>query len=212
MKYIIMCGGKYPKWDEPRHLLEINGEPIVARTIRLLREAGADDIAISSNSEWFEDLGVPVLHHDNSYVGIEYNNSSGHWCDAFYPTDEPTTYIFGDVIFSPEAIRKIVEYEADDIMLFASKYPYSPKYLKWWPEPFAFKVTDTDHLHRTIEEVKRLGSIGAFYRKPIAWEVWNVAMGGNPNEIYPRYVAINDYTVDIDGPAEVRDVLAKMKI
>ena len=54
MKYIIMCGGIYAKWDRPKHLTELKGEPLVARTIRLLRENGITDIAISSNSELFE--------------------------------------------------------------------------------------------------------------------------------------------------------------
>ena len=47
MKYIIMCGGIYKKWETPRQMLPINGEPIVARTIRLLRENGIKDIASS---------------------------------------------------------------------------------------------------------------------------------------------------------------------
>ena len=47
MKYIIMCGGDYVKWETPRHLSIICGEEIVARTIRLLRENGIKDIAIS---------------------------------------------------------------------------------------------------------------------------------------------------------------------
>ena len=45
MRYIIMCGGTYPKWgDTPRQLLKLpSGETIVGRTIRLLRENGVTD-------------------------------------------------------------------------------------------------------------------------------------------------------------------------
>ena len=50
MKYIIMCGGTYKRWDTPRQLTEIRGEPLIARTIQLLKEAGVSDIAISSNN------------------------------------------------------------------------------------------------------------------------------------------------------------------
>ena len=67
MKYIIMCGGDYKKWKEPKQIYELNGEPIVARTIRLLRECGIDDIAISSNNPVFEKFGVPVLSHINPW-------------------------------------------------------------------------------------------------------------------------------------------------
>lgn len=208
MKYIIMCGGVYRRWEKPRQLLPYKGEPIVARTIRLLRESGVEDIAISTNNEAFAEFGVPLLKHENSYNAIAYNEVSGHWCDAFYPTDEPTCYLMGDVIFSEAAIKTIVETEVDGIMLFASAPPFAKDYPKKWAEPFALKVTDTDRLHEAIEDVKRMDAEGWFYRKPIAWELWNVisrGTKGDPNWIdYKSYVAINDWTCDIDDPSEVR--------
>ena len=50
MRYIIMCGGRYQQWQTPRQLIKIRGEPIVARTIRLLRENGITDIGSGSGS------------------------------------------------------------------------------------------------------------------------------------------------------------------
>ena len=203
MQYIIMCGGTYRKWEQPRQLIRIRGEPIVARTIRLLREAGIDDIAISANNDIFEQFGVPVLRHENSYDARGYNDCTGYWCDAFYPTDEPTCYIFGDVIFSPEAIRTIVETKVHNIEFFASAPPFAPEYQKPWAEPFALKVVDTDHLKNAIEVTKQFDAGGLFARRPIMWELWQVITGGNLNEIdYGSYVAINDYTCDIDNPDE----------
>lgn len=202
-----MCGGKYPKWKSPRQLLNVEGEPIVARTIRLLRECGIDDIAISSNNDVFERFGVPMLQHDNDYVGIEYDRYEGYWCSAFYPTDYPVCYLFGDVVYSPEAIKTIVDYETDDIMFFGSAPPFSEYYCKPYIEPFAFKVVNTDHLKQAIEDVKAIDKQGRFNRRPIAWELWNVISRGpgtDPNYIdHNSYVAINDYTCDIDGPSEV---------
>lgn len=204
MKYIIMCGGNYPKWETPRQLLEVNGEAIVARTIRLLRENGIEDIAISTNNDVFARFGVPLLRHDNDYTGYKYNECTGSWYNAFYPMDEPVTYLFGDVFYSPAAIRTIIEYQTDDIMFFASAYPFAQEYPKWFEEPFAFKVVDTDRFHISLRKVKQIEARGGFNRKPIAWEVWNVCRGGNPNEIQPRsFVVINDYTCDIDGPNEI---------
>ena len=60
MRYIIMCGGSYEHWPQPKQLTRINGEPIIERTIRLLRENGVEDIAISSNNDVFRQFGVPV--------------------------------------------------------------------------------------------------------------------------------------------------------
>ena len=212
MKYIIMCGGTYPKFDRPRQLIEIKGETILERTIRLLRENGIKDIAISSNDDRFEQFGLPVLRHENDYSAVGYNQSTGSWCNAFYPTDEPTTYLFGDVVYSPEAIRTIIETHTDDIAFFGSKPPFSPEYPKWYIEPFCFKVVNTDHLKEAVKKVKELEANHIFHRKPIAWEVWNVITGGDPNHInYSSYIAINDYTCDIDYESEAAMVESRVR-
>ena len=207
MKFIIMCGGEYPKFTEPRQLLKFKGEPLAARTIRLLHELGETDIAISTNDERFKGLGAPLLHHDNFYVGRAYNDADGDWCNCFYFTDEPTTYLFGDVLYSREALQTIIETETDDIMFFGSAPPFHPPYQKPYEEPFGFKVVDTDHLKRAVEDVKRLTREGRFWREPIAWEVWNVISRGPDGDVntinYHSYVRINDYTCDIDSPDEI---------
>ena len=102
----------------------------------------------------------------------------------------------GDVYFSPEAIKTIVETETDDIEFFASAPPFSKDYPKKWEEPFALKVANTEHLKSavkwTIENADR------FYRKPIMWELWQVIKGTPLNVILHNYTAVNDYTCDID--------------
>lgn len=204
MKYIIMCGGTYQKWNRPRQLTEIDGEPIVARTIRLLRENGIEDIAISSNNPVFEQFGVPVLHHKNSYFTRKYDDFDGYWCDAFYPTRKPVCYLFGDVIFTPEAIKTIIETDTDDIEFFASAPPFAKEYPKPWAEPFALKVVNTDHLKHAISLTKQYYRQGLFNRKPIMWELWQVIQAAPLNRIdYNSYVVINDSTCDIDDPDEV---------
>jgi NDP-sugar pyrophosphorylase family protein len=204
MRYIIMCGGSYLKWKTPRQLLPVDGEPIVARTIRLLREHGVTDIAISSGNDVFGQFGVPVLKHNNSYEANGHDNISGIWCDAFFPTDDPVCYLFGDVIFSPDAIKTIVETRTEDIQFFASAPPFAPEYPKQWAEPFALKVVNTGRLKKAIRAVKQYDAQRRFRRKPIMWELWSVITGGDLNSIdYHSYVAINDYTCDIDDPEEV---------
>lgn len=211
-KYIVMCGGKYEMWETPKHLLTINGEKIVERTIRLLRENGIEDIAISSNDSRFEGLGVPVLHHVNSYVERAYNDYDGYWCDAFYPTNEPTCYIFGDVVFSPEAIQKIVETETSEIEFFASAPPFDKRFIKESAEPFALKVAEPTFLRYCVEMCKLYDQKGVFKRKPIMWELWQVIKGTKLNRIdYTNYTVINDYTCDIDEPSDVKKLMDVMR-
>lgn len=212
MKYIIMCGGDYQKWETPRHLSKIQGEEIVARTIRLLKENGIKDISISSNNPVFEKFGVPVLKHNNSYVAGK-EKVIGDWFDCFYPTDEPTCYILGDVVFSPQAIKTIVETNTDDIELFGSTPPFAYNYCKTHIEAFALKVLNTNHLKQAIEKTRELDKEGKFWRKPIIWELWtvikDVPLQTVPDEYIYNYTSINDYTCDVDRIEDI-DKIEKM--
>lgn len=198
MKYIIMCGGKYEGWDKPRQLTEICGEPIIARTIRLLTKYGIakNDIFISSNDDRFKQFGVVLLKHENKY------GHGGRWLDAFYPINEPVCYLYGDVFYSPEAIKKIVETDTNSIEFFASCPPYGDGYIKCWEEPLAYKVNDYELFRNCIEVTKHYGDIGKFskYRKdPISWELWQVIKGTTLDVVEYNYTVINDYSCDVDS-------------
>ena len=205
-RYIIMCGGQYKAWEQPRQLTEINGEPIVARTIRLLCENEIENknIAISSNLDGFENFGVKVLKHDNPYKTADFDGGEGYWVDGFYPTKEPVCYIFGDVVFSEDAIKTIVETETDSIEFFASAPPFDPRFTKRWAEPFAFKVKNNIRFGLCIDNVRMFERMGFFKRRAIAWELWQVIMGTPLNLIdYTNYTVINDWTCDIDEPEDI---------
>lgn len=213
MKYIIMCGGQYNGWNTPRQMTPIFGEPNIVRTIRLLRECGADDIAITSGNPQFEQFGVPVLDYDNSFISENGEAMRGSWVEAFYPSPEPACYIFGDVVFSPDAIHIIVETRTDSIEFFASCPPFRNKgYIKPYAEPFAFKVEDQARFRAAIDYVKANVDTGIFCRHPIAWELWQVIRGRDVREIdYGSYISINDYTCDIDRPADAARIEEAIK-
>lgn len=211
MKYIIMCGGKYG--DYPKHLIRIMGERILDRTIRLLRAYGVMDIAVSTNSNIIEGAamrnGVPTLRHENSY---EYGHEEKKaWLQAFYPMDKPVCYIFGDVVFSEDAIRQIVRTETDSIEFFASAPPFGDKYMKPWAEPFAFKVADPRLFFEKIKECHKYDLEGKFHREAVSWELWQV-IKGTPLDVidYTNYHAINDYTCDIDNEEEAEEIMRKV--
>lgn len=178
------------------------GETIIARTIRLLRENGITDIALSTNDERYEEYELPILHHNNPMVWEGFV-----WLRAFYPMTEPVCYVYGDVFFSPEAIKTIVDTQTDDIEFFGSARPFSPLYTKKWAEPFAFKVQDTDHFARALQQTLELDAQGRFRRMPISWELWAVIKGTDLNRIdYTNYTVINDYSVDIDSAEQMREI------
>ena len=193
---IIMCGGEYAykKW-----YAEIRGERLIDRTIRLLRENGVEDFATTG----IEIDGVKHLAHDNDFSAVK---STGYWVDAFYPTEEPCLYLFGDVYYSEAAMKKILETDTDSVLFFGSKDIRHEGYFKPWEEPFAFKVKDQRLFRKAINEVKVYKDIGKFKRDPIAWELYRVIHGYPLNEhvIKDGYVAIDDLTVDIDCEEDAR--------
>ena len=200
MKYIIMCGGNYKDFETPKHLLKVKNERLVDRTIRLLRENNISDIAITSLDPRFDSCGVPRIEHKNEFTLLNGKPIKGFWLDAFLPSDEPITYLYGDVYYSDAAIKKIVETETDDVLFFASRNVHRKDYFKEWEEPFAFKVANQKKFRECIDYAKRMSLEGRCNREPISWELYRVLNGYDINThiIGSNFIAIDDYTTDID--------------
>lgn len=205
-KYILMCGGKYKQFKKPKHLSIINGEVLIERTIRLLKENGVKDIYISTNNPAFDYLDIPKLKHDNNFE-TDMKQAKGYWLDAFYPTTEPTTYIFGDVWFTDEAIKKIVNYKTNKNVLFGTGIARNKEHQNWG-EPFSYIVNDTETFFKGIKEVKKLYDEGKTIRHPIVWELYRYLHGLDINiqRITDDYVDIDDGTIDIDYPKIINDI------
>lgn len=211
MKYVIMCGGFYQNFKEtPKHLSVVKGERIVDRTIRLLNKNGIKDenIYISSNDSIFDTCGVKRLEHHNSY---RYDNDvlTGYWLDAFYPYFEKNckvTYIFGDVYFTEEAIRKIVNYKTDKNVLFGTGIAKNKEHNNWG-EPFAYIVNDYETFMKSIEDVKKLQDEGKTDRIALVWELYRYLNDLDINKqqvLDETYICIDDGTIDIDEPEQIQ--------
>lgn len=212
MKYCILCGGYYEKFTTPKHLLEISGEAIVARTIRLLRENGVDDIVITATDKRFDSLGVERFEHENTYRQ-ENGTQYGYWLDAFYNFGEPTVYIFGDVYFSEEAIRTIVNYNSSGNILFGSALAANKLKMNWG-EPFAYVVNDVDTFFDGIAAVKWLQDEGKTARMPVVWELYRYLNGLDVNiqEVKDdTFKIIDDITIDVDSPEAYSELKGKVE-
>lgn len=205
MKYIIMAGGNY-NTETPKQLSKVNGEVLIERTIRLLKENGINDIYITTNNKRFDYLDATILKHENKFECKDGKKVKGYWLDAFYPSEEAITYLYGDVYYSPEAIKTIVETKTDGILFFASKKVNRPDYFKGWQEPFAFKVVNQKKFRYYIDYCKSEYEKGHCNREPISWELYRVINGYGINEHIMRknFIAIDDYTTDIDTPGDIK--------
>lgn len=206
MKYIIMCGGVYEKFQTPKHLSIVKGERLVERTIRLLKENGIEDIAISSNSPLFDGLGVPRLEHNNTYKQIN-GTQEGYWLDAYYPMQDPVCYLYGDVYYTEQAIKTIIDNKDKGNILFGTSIARNELHQNWG-EPFAYKVNDPITFFKGIEAVKKLQDEGKTKRMPVSWELYRYLNGLDVNiqRITNNYIDIDDGTMDIDYPEDIKEL------
>ena len=199
-----MCGGVYDTFKTPKPLSVINGETLLERTIRLLKERGITDISISSNDERYEKYGK-VLYHHNSYK-YEGGKIYGYWVDAYYHTDEPCIYLHGDVYYSENAIDRILNLKPS-VNTFIGNEVARNKEHKNWGEPFGWIVVDQKSFREGIEKVKKLQDEGKLDRGfAISWELYRVLNGLDPNKQYiidSTYLSIDDETIDIDAPWQI---------
>ena len=211
-----MCGGFYQNFREvPKQLSVVNGERLVDRTIRLLKENGVEEIYISSNNPVFDTCGVPRLEHENSY---RYDNDTltGYWVDAFYPHFEDNTkvtYLFGDVYYTEKAINKIVNFKTYKNVLFGTGIAKN-KLHKNWGEPFAYVVNDYKVFMDGVKAVKKLQDEGKTKRMALVWELYRYLNGLDINIQQVKgdtYICIDDGTIDIDGPQQIEQLNDKIK-
>lgn len=224
MKYIVMCGGRYPEFSEPKQLTKVNGEVLVERTIRLLKENGIKDLVICTNCDKFDYLGLPILMQDNQYLSgseEEKLRSECCWLNAYYPLDEPCCYLHGDVYFSDEAIKTIIKTPVKDTMFFCT-YDWSDgqkdKRNFKGREPFGYKVNNQKLFRDSINDLMRMVDEGFFKNglPPICWQLYRYINGIPINTVTTKwtdinnifqtkgdYIVINDYTTDIDSPKDI---------
>lgn len=196
MKYIIMAAGKGTRWNNhlgvPKHLIEINGETLLGRTTRLLKENGINDYIITSSDERYKQYGKTEPQRDNDCE-----------IDRFQVVnDKEICYLYGDVYYTEEAIKTIINTKTEDILFFGSHV-----------EIFAIKIMNRDLFYEHKNKVKDLYMSGKINRC-IGWEVYRSLhkIPFNEHRIIDRYVYIEDGTDDIDYPEDYENFKKRYEV
>lgn len=204
MKYVILADISVD-FETPRQLTKINDEPLIARTIRLLKENNVEDILVTSHDKKFDNLGaIRYEAKYNYYIPNydDYKKTKGYWLNAF-PIEllnQPICFLFGDVYYSEEAIKTITTTKTDSTLFFCSYENNSKYYIKHHDEPLAYKVVDYKLFKKHINKVKKMKDKGLCCREPIVWELYRSINNQDINihEMTQNYVVINDISCDID--------------
>ena len=203
MKIIIMCGGKYKDFEKHKALSVIHREVLIERTIRLLEKKGYKWY-ISTNDPAFDKYGH-ILHHENNFE-VEGDKVKGYWVDAFYPTEEPTIYLHGDVYYTEDAIEKILSLKPSVNTMIGNEVAKNPQHLNWG-EPFGWIIVNQKEFRDAINKTKKLQDEGKLERGyAISWELYRVLNNLDPNKMYildETYLSINDKTIDVDTPEQI---------
>lgn len=199
---------------EPRQLAKINGEVLIKRTIRLLKENGVKDILVTSHDPRFDNLGA--TRYEPLFNDYKPKEGKGYWLSAF-PGElltEPITFLLGDVYYSENAIKTLVESKTTSILFFCTdkRLGYDERYIKHHDEPLAFKVINYELFKESIYIVKKMKDNRVTHREPIMWELYRVINGIDVNThiLTDNYIAINDETCDIDRVEDI--MLLELKI
>ena len=204
MQVIIMCGGNYKDFKKHKALSEIHGEILIERTIKLLKENGINKWYISTNDSNFDKYGN-ILHHENNFE-VENGLPKGYWVDAYYPTDEPTIYLHGDVYYTEDAIKKILTLNPKVNTFIGNEVARNKEHLNWG-EPFGWIIVDQKSFRDAINKTKKLQDEHKLERGfALSWEVYRVLNNLDPNKMYildESYLSIDDKTIDVDYPEQI---------
>lgn len=201
MRVIIMADGKGSRWGQhtgkTKHFIEIDGEPILERTVRLLRERGVDDIFITTHYDFYAQAGAQLYAPENNDEEI----------DKFLAPHPiwkgETLMLYGDCYFTEEAINTILSVPCRRFVFFG-RYQGSELTGKRYGEIFALKFKDHDLIKGACQEI-RDNLDDERYGRGAAWTLYRLLTGVPllKHELNGSFVEINDLTDDFDTPKDL---------
>lgn len=210
---IILCGGRSSRWGgyrkTPRkHLVEIEGELLLDRTLRLVTAYGPARVVVVVNKGEM-DLFASRLTKTCDFYEIPPAGPDQTEAYKFLSSKElwnpsgRTIVLLGDVWFSEQAIRVIFSDSTDEWTAFgrigASRFTGCPH-----GELFAQRFTSP------LEHGENLVRLDALYRERTCvrtasgWAHYQLMIGMDPNihTVGPRFIEIDDFTEDFDSPED----------
>ena len=214
-KVFILCGGYYTNFSYPKALTEINGEKLVDRTIRLLSQYDFEPIVCCNPEESAFDGYNPL----RANFTFDYMKQTGHYLDAYdaVPCNSPCIYLFGDVYYTEDAMKKIVDKfdNSEGNTFICNAYPFNPDH-KRQGEPFGWIVKDEKEFRCAITLCKKLEDRKLVdHANGVAsnWELAHIINGMGINEFNLQRedcLVIHDLTIDIDDPSMIGKVQSKV--
>ena len=202
-KFIIGCAGRSERWGNhagvPKHLVKIDGVPLLHRTVDLLRNLGANDISILAFDARYRIEGTRfITPTETAFKNTALGHSAEYWSST-----KDSVVLLGDVYFSQQAMRLITSHQGEHIHWFGRKG--AGKTGKGWGELFAISIPQ--HCHQEMRNAFSAVSL-AFEEKKIkratGWECYRFLhkLPLTKNVFSTDFTDIDDETEDFDFPSE----------
>lgn len=189
MKYIIMADGKGTRWKNyqniPKHLIKIDGEILLERTVRQLNNQDkGSKVIITSHDKRYEFKGATRYEPLNNVLEI----------DRFTEEliEDNICFLYGDTYYTDETINNIINSKVDDILFFGNQKSI-----------VAIKVKDSKLFKKHISNVKNL-----FLENKIknckGWQVYQSFQNleFDKKQIKDKFVIVDNDTIDYNTPKE----------
>lgn len=198
MRVIILADGKAKRWESeiPKHLVEVNGEILLHRSVRLLKERGISDIWITTHNPDYQTEDTLLYEPRDNYYQLDQFFACNHlW--RFWDVS-PVIFLYGDVYFSENCIDSIVNSPCEDFLYFqrtgASKITGKP-----WKEGFAMKVAKTNEFFMKLCQLRSELVLGKIKNEHHQIQGYLEGNGMGPYwGIGPHGIEIDDETDDFD--------------
>lgn len=191
MRYIIMADGKGIRWNNynniPKHLISFDGETILSRTVRLIRDRDSQaEIFITSHDPRYDIPGAVRHEPLNNVLEI----------DRFTKEliQDDICFLYGDTFYSDEAMDVILGTDTDKVLFFGNGRSI-----------VAIKAADGKLFDAHVERVRKL-----FLENAIdtckGWQVYQSYAGlafGDRSQT-DCFIYINDETRDFNAPEDLQ--------
>ena len=193
MKYIIMADGKGSRWgnykNTTKHLYKFNGETLLERTVRLLKENGIKgEIFITSHNPKYEVDGAIRYEPKNNKLEIDRF--------TYELIEDNICFLYGDTYYTEESIRKICDLKTDKIVFFGNEESI-----------VAIKIGNGNLFKKHIDNVKEK-FINGEIDSCIGWQVYqsyeNIPFG--IKDIKEDYVLFGNDVVNVNRIKDLNDI------
>jgi hypothetical protein len=199
-RVILICAGRAERWRKylgvPKHLILIDGEMLLDRTLRLVRRYTSAAIVIVA----FD----PEYDRDN-HERFEPRHGPHHFCDTdkFLSSKErwaesgQTVILYGDVFFTDAAMKTILSHVGSHRFFGRREDSYITG--RRWREMFALSFPAEERAE-LAEHMSQLRSdlLSGKVSRGGGWELFGRIHGYTWNQ----FTAIDDFTDDFDYPED----------